>query len=53
MTPTQFNLQLIQSARLGNERQVAAALDRGAEVDATDAQGTSALMFAAQRGLSS
>lgn len=50
MTSTPSNLLLVQSARLGNLRQVATAIDRGAEVDATDAQGTTALMFAAQRG---
>jgi uncharacterized protein len=45
------NLLLIQSARLGNHRQITAALERGADVNATDAQGTSALMFAAQKGV--
>ena len=51
MTSPQSNLLLIQSARLGNHRQIIAALERGADVNAIDAQGTSALMFAAQKGL--
>ena len=50
MTSDRFNLSLIQSARLGNERQVRAALAKGAQINATDSQGTTALMFAAQRG---
>ena len=50
MTSSQFNRLLMQSARLGNYSQVVNALKRGAQVDATDAEGTTALMFAAQRG---
>ncbi|MFM2303206.1 MAG: hypothetical protein RLZZ135_613, partial [Cyanobacteriota bacterium] len=50
MTSTQFNRSLIQSARQGNDRQVSTALARGAQVNTTDAQGTTALMFAAQKG---
>ena len=45
-----FNLLLLQSARLGNYRQVTTALARGAQVNITDAHGTTALMFAAQKG---
>ena len=45
------NLLLIQAARLGNQPKITAALERGADVNATDAQGTSALMFSAQKGL--
>ena len=45
------NLLLIQAARLGNQPKITAALESGADVNATDAQGTSALMFSAQKGL--
>lgn len=45
-----FNLLLLQSAKVGNSRQVATALTRGAQVNATDVHGTTALMFAAQKG---
>ena len=51
MTSPQSNLLLIKSAKLGNQLQVTTALERGADIDTTDAQGTTALMFAAQKGL--
>ena len=44
------NLLLLQSARTGNYPQAVNALKRGAQVNITDAEGTTALMFAAQRG---
>ena len=50
MISPQVNLSLIQSAKAGNVRQLTTALARGADVNTTDAQGTTALMFAAQKG---
>jgi ankyrin repeat protein len=41
---------LLNAARSGNFNQILAILTQGANVDATDRDGTTALMFAAQQG---
>lgn len=49
MTPN-YDLMLIRAARSGDVKQVQALLAQGANANASDRDGTTALMFAAQQG---
>ena len=50
MASSQFNSFLLQAAKRGDLYQVRALLDRGAEADALDRDGTTPLMFVALNG---